>query len=60
MSNTDTQSLDTINDSKAQDTKNYSIDAEFEALNEEIQSSIETEIELQEKSLSILQAFQWN
>ena len=36
------------------ETETYNIDAEFEALTEEIQNHRQTELELQEKSLSIL------
>jgi putative DNA primase/helicase len=54
MSELTTQSLNSISLEQGKDTKSYNIDAEFEALKEEIKDSKQTELELQEQSLASL------
>src|SRR3970040_204453 len=52
MSVPTTQSLNSISIEQGKFTKNYSIDADFEALKEEIKDIKLTELELQEQSLA--------
>lgn len=54
MRTTDTQSLNSINLEQGKDTNSYNIDAEFEALKEEMINPKQTELELQERSLASL------
>lgn len=54
MRTTDTQSLNSISLDQGKDTNSYNIDAEFEALKEELINHKQTELELQEKSLASL------
>jgi putative DNA primase/helicase len=54
MSETTTQSLNTISLEQGKDTDSYNIDAEFEALKEELKNHKQTELELQERSLASL------
>lgn len=54
MSEPITQSLNSISLEQGKDTKFYNIDADFEALKEEIKDSKQTELELQEQSLASL------
>jgi putative DNA primase/helicase len=54
MSEPITQSLNSIVLEQGEVTKNYNIDADFEALKEEIKDSKQTELELQEQSLASL------
>lgn len=54
MSEQNTQSLNSISLEQGKDTKSYNIDAEFEALKEEIVNHKQTELELQERSLASL------
>ena len=48
------QSLISIKEVEGKDTKKYNIDADFEALKEEIKDSKQSELELQEQSLASL------
>jgi putative DNA primase/helicase len=52
MSVPTTQSLNSIDLGQGKVTKNYNIDADFEALKEEIKDHKQTELELQEQSLA--------
>ena len=54
MSVPTTQSLNSICLEQGKDTNSYNIDAEFEALKEEIKDHKQTELELQEQSLASL------